>query len=198
MSLQTRLCCDSNLYTSGVLNLKSTSALSSGLQWLDVISQGLKFEVWKIRWTSGNSLTLCLLIVSRYSTVVVLVVEVVVVVVLEVVSASSQQRPVSQLSRGCSIFLALSLTERATVAALQFRYEPLRFDLFLIMRLLYIKKQKGKCTRRKISYIDLHTRNEKTHTHYPSPLVATSGSIIDRSCGGNVRLGWCKGVKLAL
>lgn len=74
-----------------------------------------------------------LLIVLRYSTVVVLVVEVVVVVVLEVVSASSQQRPVSQ---SVQLWLFnISRLNDLTVAALQFRSEPLRFDLFLNMRL---------------------------------------------------------------
>lgn len=123
--------------SAGTLNFAPVESWTS---WETPTEDWTRFLGWKFRQTSRNSpslslsCSLSLSIVSQYSTVVVLVVEVV-VVVLEVVSASSQQRR--------------SLTDRPTDAALQFRYEPLRFDSFwlwgcLIYIYIYIKKEKKK------------------------------------------------------
>lgn len=142
------------------------------------------FKVWedvrRLKQTSGNSLSL--LIVLRYSTVVVLVV---VVVVLEVVSASSKQRPVSQsVQLWLFNIFALRPTNWPAVAALQFRYEPLRFDSFRLWGcLIYIyKKKRRKCTRRKMISIHLHTREKrKVHIHTTRPLWSHSESILRAS-----------------
>lgn len=117
----------------------------------------------------GASHSLSLLIVTWYSTVVVQVVEViVVVVVLEVVSASSQQRLVSQSIQLFNISHFLWLTQRPTVAALQFHYEPLRFDSFCLWGCFDIKNKLVKMYKKKMSNIHLLT-TKKIHIHTTRP-----------------------------
>lgn len=105
----------------------------------------------------------------------------------------SVQPASSQTCCSCSIFHRR--LNDSTAAALQFRYEPLRFDLFLIMRLLDIKKkQRRKCTRRKLSYIHVHT-SKKTHRHTnPSPVIVISASDQKFTVLSVVELsGWVRG-----
>lgn len=130
-------------------------------------------DVQTFRQTGGISHSLSLLIVSRYTTVVVLVVEV--VVVLEVVSASSQQRPVSQPVSPVAVdhyfFSSFFFFDRLNdwlsllYSSVMSRWGSICFAYEVAW---YKKTKRRKCTRRKISYIHLHTK-KKIHIHTTRP-----------------------------